>query len=120
MQLFRTIATIILVLVVPLSGAYAGTWGAAPVIEAHETTAPETLPGFDLVDLRIEAVPIALSVDGVCHASTHGAPCHPEHLLPTVAEPCSRDFAREHHRVDRRQIRAGLIPTAIYHPPRSC
>lgn len=119
MQLFRAIAMIILVLMVPLSGAYAGTWALPATVKVYEKAAPETLSGSDHVHLRTEAPLTAASADGTCHAALPGTPCHPEHLLPMVAEPCSRDFAREHRRADRRQIRAGLIPPSIYNPPRS-
>ena len=56
---------------------------------------------------------------GDLYAALPGAPCHPEYLLLAMAEPGSRGFAREHRRIDRRQIRVGLIPPSIYHPPRS-
>ena len=119
MQMFRTIAMVILVLIVPLSGAYAGTWALPATAEAYEKAAPETPTLSDHVHLRTQVALTAASADGTCHAALPGTPCHPEHLLPMVAEPCSRGFAREHLRADRRQIRAGLIPPSIYHPPRS-
>ena len=119
MQMFRTIAMVILVLMVPLSGAHAGTWAPPATIKVHKTVAAETPIGADHFHLRTEVGLTAASADGTCHSALPGTPCHPEHLLPVVAEPCSRDFAREHLRADRRQITAGLIPPSIYHPPRS-
>lgn len=114
MQLFRTIAMVILVLIVPLSGAYAGTWALPAPAEAYEKAAPETPTWSDHVHLRTQ-----VALTAACHAALPGAPCHPEYLLLAMAEPGSRGFAREHRRVDRRQIRVGLIPPSIYHPPRS-
>ena len=114
MQLFRTIAMVILVLIVPLSGAYAGTWALPAPAEAYEKAAPETPTWSDHVHLRTQ-----VALTAACHAALPGAPCHPEYLLLAMAEPGSRGFAREHRRVDRRQIRVGLIPPSIYNPPRS-
>ena len=73
MQMFRTIAMVILVLIVPLSGAYAGTWALPAPAEAYEKAAPETPTWSDHVHLRTEVALTAASADGTCHAALPGA-----------------------------------------------